>query len=58
MEAEYQEFMNSVADFENLLVRSGTKLLKYYLDIDKAEQGQRLEDRKTDPLTQLESQSD
>ena len=51
-EAEYQEFMNSVADFENLLVRSGIKLLKYYLDIDKAEQRQRLEDRKTDPLTQ------
>ncbi len=51
-EAEYQEFMNSVADFENLLIRSGIKLLKYYLDIDKAEQRQRLEDRKTDPLTQ------
>ncbi len=51
-EPEYQEFMSSVTDFENMLVRSGIKLLKYYLDIDKPEQQQRLEDRKCDPLTQ------
>jgi polyphosphate kinase len=49
-EAEYTEFVTSVGDFENMLVRSGIKLLKYYLDIDKAEQKKRLEDRKTDPL--------
>ena len=51
-ESEYQEFMSSVTDFESMLVRSGIKLLKYYLDIDKTEQQQRLEDRKRDPLTQ------
>jgi polyphosphate kinase 2 (PPK2 family) len=33
------------------LVGSGIKLLKYYLDIDKPAQRQRLADRKTDPLT-------
>jgi len=51
-EAEYEEFMGSVSDFENMLIRSGIKLLKYYLDIGKAEQKQRLDDRKTDPLKQ------
>ena len=49
-EAEHEEFMSSVSNFENMLVRSGVKLLKYYLDISKAEQKKRLEDRKTDPL--------
>lgn len=51
-EAEYQEFMGTVADFEHMLVRSGIKLLKYYLDISKAEQKRRLQERKSDPLTQ------
>jgi polyphosphate kinase len=48
--AEYEEFMGSVSDFESMLVRSGVKLLKYYLDISKAEQKRRLKDRKADPL--------
>ncbi|SCC94097.1 UDP-galactose-lipid carrier transferase [Thiomonas sp. X19] len=51
-EAEYQEFMGSVSEFEHMLVRSGIKLLKYYLDISKPEQKQRLNERKRDPLTQ------
>ena len=51
-EAEYQEFMNSAPGFENMLVRSGIKLLKYYLDISKDVQRQRLDERKRDPLTQ------
>ncbi len=51
-EAEHEEFMGSVSNFENMLVRSGVKLLKYYLDISKAEQKRRLKDRKTDPLKQ------
>ena len=49
---EHEEFMGSVPNFENMLVRSGVKLLKYYLDISKAEQVRRLKDRKTDPLKQ------
>ena len=51
-EAEHEEFMGSVSNFENMLVRSGVKLLKYYLDISKPEQKQRLNERKSDPLTQ------
>jgi len=51
-EAEHEEFMGSVLNFENMLVRSGVKLIKYYLDISKAEQKQRLRDRKADPLKQ------
>jgi len=51
-EAEHEEFMGSVSNFENMLIRSGIKLLKYYLDIGKAEQKKRLEDRKSDPLKQ------
>ncbi len=49
-EDEYEEFMGSVSNFENMLVRSGVKLFKYYLDISKSEQTRRLKDRKTDPL--------
>jgi len=51
-EAEHEEFMGSVSNFENMLVRSGVRLFKYYLDISKAEQTRRLKDRKTDPLKQ------
>jgi polyphosphate kinase 2 len=51
-DAEHEEFMGSVSDFEHMLVRSGIKLFKYYLDISKPEQKQRLDDRKTDPLKQ------
>ena len=51
-EAEHEEFIGSVSSFENMLVGSGVKLLKYYLDISKAEQKRRLNDRKTDPLKQ------
>ena len=51
-EAEHEEFMGSVSNFEHMLVRSGVKLLKYYLDISKDEQKKRLADRKSDPLKQ------
>jgi polyphosphate kinase 2 len=51
-EAEHEEFMVSVSNFENMVVRSGVKLLKYYLDISKEEQKRRLKNRETDPLKQ------
>jgi len=51
-EDEYEEFMSSVPNFESMLVRSGVKLFKYYLDISKSEQKRRLLNRKTDPLKQ------
>jgi polyphosphate kinase len=51
-ETEFKTFMDSVNDFEDLLIRSGLNLLKYYLDISRDEQKRRLADRKKDPLKQ------
>lgn len=51
-EAEYEEFMESVCEFEQMLVRSGIRLIKYYLDISKPEQKRRLASRRQDPLKQ------
>ena len=53
--AEHAEFMHSVPEFEHMLVRSGIKLFKYYLDIGRAEQKRRLAERREDPLTQWKS---
>ena len=49
---EHEEFMRSVPKFEEMLVNSGIKVLKYYLDIDKDEQAKRLAERERDPLKQ------
>lgn len=51
-DTEHEEFMSSVLEFEGMLVRSGIRLIKYYLDITKPEQKRRLEDRRRDPLKQ------
>jgi polyphosphate kinase len=47
---EVEEFFDTVSEFENLLMRSGLELRKYYLDISRAEQKKRLADRQKDPL--------
>ena len=52
---EHEEFMHSVPKFEEMLVNSGIKLLKYYLDIGKDEQTRRLAERRRDPLKQWKS---
>ena len=49
---EYHDFLENVPDFEQMLVRSGIKLLKYYLDISCDEQKKRLKDRQENPLKQ------
>ncbi|WP_423820609.1 polyphosphate kinase 2 [Salinisphaera sp. SPP-AMP-43] len=49
---QYEEFMATVLDFEQMLVRSGIKLFKYYLDISQDEQIKRLAERRRDPLKQ------
>jgi polyphosphate kinase 2 len=49
---QYKQFMGTVNEFESLLVKSGTQLIKYYLDISKDEQAIRLQDRAKDPLKQ------
>jgi polyphosphate kinase len=51
-DAQYEQFMSSVNEFEGLLVDAGIQIMKYYLDIDKKEQAVRLESRRTDPLKQ------
>jgi polyphosphate kinase 2 len=49
---EVENFFDSVVPFEDLLVRDGIELRKYYLDISKDEQKKRLEARREDPLKQ------
>ncbi len=51
-EDEYEEFMRSVPQFETMLVNSGITLLKFWLDVTKAEQKRRLLARRKDPLKQ------
>ena len=51
-DTQYKQFMDSVNEFESLIIKSGTQLIKYYLDIDKDEQAERLKSRETDPLKQ------
>ena len=49
-EKDVEEFFETVNDFEALLVRSGLALRKYYLDISRKEQKERLLARQKDPL--------
>jgi polyphosphate kinase 2 len=51
-ESEYESFLTDVIPFEQLLIRSGIQIMKYYLDISKGEQKKRLKKRQKDPLTQ------
>lgn len=50
--AQYATFMSTVNPLESMLIQSGITVLKYYLDISKKEQKQRLESRENDPLKQ------
>jgi polyphosphate kinase 2 len=47
---DYESFLEEVVPFEEMLIRSGMQILKYYLDIGKKEQKRRLRDRRLDPL--------
>lgn len=51
-DAQYKQFMDTVNEFESLIIKSGTQLIKYYLDIDREQQAERLKSRETDPLKQ------
>lgn len=51
--AEQAEFLRDAPEFERMLVESGIKLVKLWLDISKEEQAKRLNARRTDPLKQL-----
>lgn len=50
---EQAQFLRDVPDFERMLVESGIKLVKLWLDITKAEQKERLDDRASNPLKAL-----
>jgi len=49
---QYESFFSEVKLFEKMLAESGFIILKYYLDIGKHEQENRLKDRQDDPLKQ------
>ena len=51
--AQQAEFLRDAPEFERMLVESGIKLVKVWLDISKDEQEARLEARRTDPLKAL-----
>jgi len=53
--AERETFLKDVPGFEAMLVDSGVTLIKLWLDIDKAEQARRLDERRTDPLKALKT---
>jgi polyphosphate kinase len=51
-ESEYESFLQDVLPFEHMLIGAGIQIVKYYLDISKKEQDERLRDRRDDPLMQ------
>ena len=51
-EAEVEEFFRSVPEFERMLVRSGTILIKYWFSITDQEQHLRFRVRNLDPIKQ------
>jgi polyphosphate kinase 2 len=51
--AEQEQFLKDAPQFEHMLLESGIRLAKYWLDISKDEQGKRLDDRRDNPLKQL-----
>jgi polyphosphate kinase 2 len=53
--AEHEAFLRDVTNFEPLLVGSGLRLVKLWLDVSKGEQAKRLAERKDDPLKVLKS---
>jgi len=48
-EEEYREFLRSCPEFERMLVRSGTHLIKYWLSVSDQEQERRFQTRVDDP---------
>ena len=49
---QYHEFLRAAPVFEAMLAEAGITVIKYYLDITRAEQKQRLQERREDPLKQ------
>jgi len=49
---EHHEFLREVPQFEEMLVKSGITILKFYFSVSKDEQARRFQKRETDPLKQ------
>ena len=49
---EYQEFMRQAPEFERMMVRNGTHLLKFWFSVSREEQRRRFKERKVHPLKQ------
>ncbi|MEY4458465.1 MAG: hypothetical protein RIS25_1058 [Actinomycetota bacterium] len=47
---EYWEFMRTTPQFENMLVKSGVHLIKFWFSVGEAEQRRRFEERRDDPV--------
>jgi polyphosphate kinase 2 len=54
---EQEQFLKDALPFEQLLIQSGAVLTKFWFDISKKEQAERLEARKDDPLKLLKLSS-
>ena len=54
-EDEHEHFLREVPAFEGMLVDSGVRLVKLWLDVSRNEQKKRLEERRTDPLKALKT---
>ena len=50
---QQEQFIRDAPEFERMLGEAGIRVVKYWLDISKKEQAQRLEARRKDPLKQL-----
>jgi len=50
---EIETFLRDVTVFERMLIGSGLRIVKLWLDISREEQAQRLKDRREDPLKAL-----
>ncbi|MCF6360121.1 MAG: polyphosphate kinase 2 [Cyclobacteriaceae bacterium] len=49
---QYRDFMDQVGDFENMLVKDGIQIIKFWYSISKEEQKSRFESIRQDPLKQ------
>ncbi|MDO8902822.1 MAG: polyphosphate kinase 2 [Phenylobacterium sp.] len=48
--AEQEDFLREAPLFEEMLVGSGIRLVKFWMDVSKSEQAERLAERENDPL--------
>jgi polyphosphate kinase 2 len=51
-DAEYSEYMRQAPEFERMMVRNGTHLIKFWFSVSREEQRRRFKERKVHPLKQ------